>query len=127
MKKRLLCLLLASFMVVTMLPCLASTAKASDVSIASLPNTISAGERQAVAIKQDGSLWSWGNDNRVYPTPDIPVKLMDKVVSVSAGWGYAAAICEDNSLWTWGSRFKETVGNTYHYETVDYSKRAIPR
>lgn len=126
MKKRLLCLLLASFMVVTMLPCLASTAKASDVSIASLPNTISAGERQAVAIKQDGSLWSWGNDNRVYPTPDIPVKLMDKVVSVSAGWGYAAAICEDNSLWTWGSRFKETVGNTYHYETVDYSKGPFP-
>ena len=110
------------------------TSKGSGVSIASvIPNqVIAAGSNHCLVIKEDGSLWAWGNnmygqigdstisvyewitidpvlvtDNNKY----TPVKIMDSVLSVFAGEGNSFAIKEDGSLWAWGNNEYGKLGN----------------
>ena len=70
--------------------------------------TVSLGNGHTAAIKEDGSLWTWGWNEYgqlgLGTTGDRsnPVKIMDGVASVSLGVGHSAAIKEDGSLWTWG-------------------------
>ena len=78
----------------------------------SLPfgNTISAGASHMVAIKEDGSLWTWGHNTHnelgvgaseepVRAPVQVPV---DHVVSVSASDFTTSALTADGELWNWG-------------------------
>lgn len=88
--------------------------------------SVSSGSNHTAAIKTDGSLWMWGSNNSgelgnggignihdseggIYQ--DVPVKVMDNVVSVSCGDGYTAAIKTDGSLWMWGANSDMQLGN----------------
>jgi alpha-tubulin suppressor-like RCC1 family protein len=71
---------------------------------------VAAGYAHTCAIKQDGSLWCWG-DNRYGQVGNgnfigsitIPVQIMSSgVVSVAAGGWHTCAIKQDGSLWCWG-------------------------
>lgn len=89
--------------------------------------SVSCGGDFTAAIKEDGSLWTWGcngvsqlgtgeqsngfgsvNGNAFIIHEDhskdkhVPVKIMDDVVTVSCAHGHSAAIKKDGSLWTWG-------------------------
>lgn len=76
---------------------------------------ISGGDRHSLAIKADGSLWSWG---RNYPGTlgngtssmadvgsDTPINIQPSTRwrQVSAGNQYSTAIKEDGTLWGWGA------------------------
>ena len=75
--------------------------------------TISAGNYHSLAIKSDGSLWAWGDNNYGQlgdgTTTDRlkPVKIMDGVTAVSAGRFRSFAIKNDGSLWAWGHGGKD--------------------
>lgn len=88
--------------------------------------SVSSGSNHTAAIKTDGSLWMWGSNSSgelgnggignihdseggIYQ--DVPVKVMDKVVSVSCGDNYTAAIKTDGSLWMWGANNDMQLGN----------------
>ena len=93
---------------------------------------VSAGNGHSLAIKADGSLWAWGNNDsgqigdgtitRYESGPDdlmvlaednskpAPVKIMDGVTSVSAGMYYSLAVKTDGSLWAWGSNWCGQLG-----------------
>lgn len=68
------------------------------------------------AIKEDGSLWTWGygysshlgreNDQ----TSKVPTRIMDDVVSVTVGNEFMAALKKDGSLWAWGSNYLGQLG-----------------
>ena len=69
---------------------------------------ISAGGSHSLAIKSDGSLWAWG-DNQYGQLGDgnmihrlMPVKIMDNVKTISTGRNNTFAIKTDGSLWAWG-------------------------
>lgn len=57
------------------------------------------------AIKEDGSLWGWGNTvgDGTKEIRTTPVKIMDDVISVDTCVTMSAAIKKDHSLWVWGS------------------------
>lgn len=80
-------------------------------------NTISTRGINFYAIKNDGSLWAWNEndydddmlDNGM-SGKETPIKIMDDVIAVSGDY----AIKSDHSLWTWGER---TLFSKVPYDT----------
>lgn len=76
---------------------------------------VSAGDGQALALTEDGQVYSWGNDDalgRTAPNGDpLPGLVLDptgnaplqRVVSVAMGDGNAIALTDEGVVYTWGS------------------------
>jgi len=79
---------------------------------------IAAGQGHNLAIKTDGTLWSWGlNFNGQCgdgTTTDVvePTQIGEDTdwVSISAGGGHSLAIKADGSLWAWGANGSGQLG-----------------
>ena len=69
--------------------------------------SVSFGFAYAAALKTDGSLWTWGENQYgecgYAGRSDTPVKVMDDVASVSVGLHTTAVVKKDGSLWAWGA------------------------
>jgi len=70
---------------------------------------VSAGNRNTFAIKNDNTLWAWGENahgqigNGTTDFVPEPVKIMEDVIKVSAGVDFTMAIKSDFTLWAWGN------------------------
>jgi alpha-tubulin suppressor-like RCC1 family protein len=81
--------------------------------------TIQAGGVHAVAIKTDGTLWSWGNNSRgsigdnttVNKSSPVQVGALTNWAQLSASVYTSASIKTDNTLWTWGSNSNGGLGD----------------
>ena len=80
---------------------------------------VSTGGGFNMALRADGSVWTWGN-NTVgqlglgdYEHRSTPVKIpgLQDVVTISAGRAHALALKSDGSVWAWGANFDGEVGN----------------
>jgi alpha-tubulin suppressor-like RCC1 family protein len=71
---------------------------------------ISAGARHVAALKRDGTVWTWGNNDsgqlgdgtrnqRLYPGR---VAKLKKAVRIAAGGGFTMAVKSDGTVWGWG-------------------------
>jgi len=91
--------------------------KSSPVKIMDDVVQISAGISYAMAIKKDGSLWTWGNNefgqlgDGTTESKLSPVKIMDDIKLVYMGNNYAMALKKDGSLWSWGINIYGQLGD----------------
>ncbi|MCL2608853.1 MAG: hypothetical protein FWD94_02990, partial [Treponema sp.] len=81
---------------------------------------VSAGGGFSLAIRQDGSLWAWGNrangrlgTGSAVGTQPVPERVGSDGdwYSVSAGSDHVLAVKNDGSLWTWGGNGSGQLGN----------------
>jgi alpha-tubulin suppressor-like RCC1 family protein len=82
---------------------------------------LSAGWFHAVALTDDGHVWTWGDDfngeigNGITSTHGISVPYevpgLNNVVGVSGGDGFTGVLKGDGTVWTWGLNQYGQLGN----------------
>lgn len=71
----------------------------------------------SVAVKADGSVWSWGPREEKGPTPGgsiVPAQVPDieLVTTIAAGYEHNLAIKNDGTLWAWGDNRYGQLGDS---------------
>ena len=81
---------------------------------------ISLGYRHTVALKQDGTVWSWGNNSygqlglentTSYTEPQQVTGIQEKIIDVKAGYYHNIALTENGEVYTWGYNGYGQLGN----------------
>lgn len=71
--------------------------------------SISAGYIHSLGIKNDDTLWAWGNNNLGQlgigntTSSNVPVQVTGQWKSISAGLFFSLGIKTDDTLWAWGN------------------------
>jgi alpha-tubulin suppressor-like RCC1 family protein len=84
--------------------------------------TVSAGSALNLAVRQDGTLWGWGDnaagqlgdgstDRRFSPVA-IGSDLNKAWLGVSVGFDHSLALASDGTLWGWGNNNRGQIGDT---------------
>lgn len=74
---------------------------------------IAAGTNHAVAVKSDGSVWSWGRRDWRQSNPDrFPVRVigLSDIVAVAAGDFFSLALRDDGRVFGWGEGSSGQLG-----------------
>lgn len=88
---------------------------------------IKSGGMFVVALKNDGTLWSWGYNaggqlglgTRVPQENPTQLSLIDNVMAVDTGIFHTLALKKDGTLWAWGYNDKGQLGLGHRrYETI---------
>jgi alpha-tubulin suppressor-like RCC1 family protein len=83
-------------------------------------SSVSCGTQHTAAIKNDGTLWMWGQNSfgelgdntiTIKSSPVQTVAFGTNWNSVSCGNGFTAAIKKDGTLWMWGSNGQGRIGD----------------
>lgn len=73
-----------------------------------------------VALRSDGTVWTWGNDgdgqlgndaSMVSQSVPVQVSGLTGVRQVAAGWTHSMALRNDGTVWTWGDDGEGQLGN----------------
>jgi alpha-tubulin suppressor-like RCC1 family protein len=103
---------------------------------------ISVGEFHSVALKSDGTVWSWGYNNvgqlGVKGTRQslVPIQVMylddtgspkalSDIVKISAGGNHTLALAKDGTVWAWGSNVKKELGLGSAKDSSSYENYAV--
>jgi len=81
--------------------------------------SVSAGHEHTVALKTDGTLWTWGRNecgqlgDGSETNQDCPVQVGSAKdwAAASAGWNHTVALKKDGTLWAWGGNVGGQLGD----------------
>ena len=100
-------------------------ARSSPVQVGSTPgpatswSEASAGNTHAMALRPDGTLWTWGSNNKgqlgdnsvTYRSSPIQVGSSTTWSQVGGGQTYSMALKADGTMWTWGNNTQSLLGD----------------
>jgi alpha-tubulin suppressor-like RCC1 family protein len=81
---------------------------------------ISAGDDFTVALKNDGTVWAWGNNlygqlgtgaPSLYSNIPLQVTGLTGIVSIGGSYGHTLALKNDGTMWAWGVNNQGQLGN----------------
>lgn len=72
---------------------------------------ISTGLTQNIALRSDGTVWTWGESYREQEIPLTKVEGLENIVSISSGLLHYLALREDGTVWAWGSNDMGQLGD----------------
>ncbi len=89
---------------------------------------VTAGGSHTVALKDDGTVWAWGDnsDGQLGDGTNVdrytPVQVVMElggdpltgVAAISAGGGHTIALKEDGTVWAWGNNYDGQLGDGTH-------------
>ncbi|ETR65376.1 MAG: BNR repeat-containing protein [Candidatus Magnetoglobus multicellularis str. Araruama] len=70
----------------------------------------------SLALKDDGTVWAWGinergNPKSMYQTIPLQVPGLYNVTTLAAGSSHSIALKDDGSVWSWGDDYNGELGN----------------
>jgi len=113
MKKRITAFLITAVLLLSItIPC--ALAVSEDIGYI----RVEAGQVHVVALKEDGTVWTWGSNicgalgdgtqkSRYVPTR---VNGLTDIVDIFVGWAYTFALKADGTVWGWGSNWAGQMG-----------------
>ncbi len=81
---------------------------------------VSLGYKFSLALKQDGTVWSWGQNNNgelglgnttEYSEPQQIIDIKEKITDVKTGYYHSIALTEKGEVYTWGYNGNGQLGN----------------
>ena len=72
---------------------------------------IAAGSSHTVALRVDGTVWSWGKDGISNPSTPTRVIGLPRVIAIAAGGGHTIVVTSDGSAWAWGENYYAQLGD----------------
>ncbi|ADL52995.1 immunoglobulin-like domain-containing protein [Clostridium cellulovorans] len=80
---------------------------------------VSAGNTTTIALKNDGTVWSWGFNQNGHlgdgttsnSNSPVQVKGLNGITAISAGWAHFVALKSDGTVWTWGVGYSGELGD----------------
>jgi len=82
---------------------------------------ISPGGYHTCALKEDGTVWCWGEHGANGTTIDVsyPIQInIENVKEISNGGWHACALKHDNSVWCWGNNTNGQLGDGTRNSTI---------
>ena len=85
--------------------------------------SIATGQSQGLALRSDGSVWTWGTNiygemgvsNLTSSTFPVRIPGVSGVVGISAGPQHSLAVITNGTVWAWGSNIGGQLGNGSNY------------
>ncbi|WP_158513104.1 RCC1 domain-containing protein [Myxococcus hansupus] len=80
---------------------------------------IAAGNLHAVALRKNGSVWSWGRNSagqlgdgtNIQRDSPVPLRELANVKAITAGRDFAVALHDDGTVWAWGANDSGQLGD----------------
>jgi len=107
-----------------------TTSRSSPVQIGALSNwssAVSTNNNSVIAIKTDGTIWSWGNNqfgqlglgNITYYSSPKQIGALTNWKNIGCGYGLSLSSKTDGTLWSWGynGQGQLGLGNTTSYSS----------
>ncbi|KNY26102.1 regulator of chromosome condensation RCC1 [Pseudobacteroides cellulosolvens ATCC 35603 = DSM 2933] len=80
---------------------------------------VATGRNHSLALKSDGTVWSWGYNSNgqlgdgTTTRREIPVQVkeLSDVTAIAAGEYHSLALKSDGTIWAWGNNYYEQIGD----------------